>query len=88
MLATEVEQQEVENTNTESSKKTIKEVAESWLESESPYENESGRALLHFFAALKFGNVVVLEWLTRKGTIYHQASDIILDYISKNWAVQ
>lgn len=52
-------------------KKSIKDVIEEWLESESPYENEQARVLVKFVSKLKISNDVLLEWITRRPTVYH-----------------
>ena len=67
-------------------RKTIKDVIEQWLESESPYENEQARVLLKFISKLRISNDVLLEWITRRPAVYHQASDILLEYIAEQWS--
>ena len=41
---------------------------------------------MKFVAKLGICKEVLLEWITRKPTIYHQASDIFLDYIADQWS--
>ena len=58
-----------------------------WLESDSPYENESAKILVKFVSKLRISNQVILEWITKKSVIYHKTSEIILDYIADNFSV-
>jgi len=67
-------------------RKTIKDVIELWLESESPYENEQARVLLKFVSKLRISNDVLLEWITKRPAVYHQASDLLLEYIAEHWS--
>ena len=67
-------------------RKTIKDVIELWLESESPYENEQARVLLKFVSKLRISNDVLLEWITKRPAVYHQASDVLLEYIAEHWS--
>jgi hypothetical protein len=59
----------------------LKDVVHSWLESDSPYENESARIIVKFASKLRISNYVLLEWITKKSQVYHKTSDILLDYI-------
>lgn len=65
----------------------IKSVIEEWLESDSPYENESARIIVKYLSKLSISNSVLLEWLTHKNVIYLKCSDILLAYISDNWSI-
>ena len=42
----------------------LKTVIEEWLESDSPYENESARILVKFLTKIQISNQVLLEWIT------------------------
>ena len=68
-------------------KLTLKDTIHSWLESDSPYENESAKILVKFASKLRISNQVILEWITKKSVIYHKTSEIILDYIAENFCV-
>jgi len=67
-------------------KKNLKDIIESWLESDSPFENESARVLVDFMRNLKISNRVLLEWITQKTAIYHKCNDILLNYITEKWS--
>lgn len=63
---------------------------EKWLNSHSPFENESGRVLVKYMSKLRISNKVVLEWVTQKGAaaVYHKCGEILLQYIVDNWALK
>ena len=65
---------------------TIKSVIEEWLESDSPYENESGRIMVKFISKIGIGNSVLLEWVTSRNVVYLKCSDMLLGYISQHWS--
>jgi hypothetical protein len=60
-------------------------IAESWLQCESPIENESSRVLVKFLSKLKIPNETIAEWLTVKYAVYQKTNDVILTYIEENW---
>jgi hypothetical protein len=63
-------------------------VVELWLNSDSPFENESARVLVKFMGKLGIPDKVLLDWITQKSasTVYHKCSDLILQYITDAWA--
>lgn len=68
-----------------SEKETMKTVVETWLDSDQPYENESGRILVKFFTKVGLGNQVLLEWVTSRNVVYLKCSEMILSYIAQHW---
>jgi hypothetical protein len=63
----------------------LQSIIENWLESDSPYENESARIFVKFLSKLSISNLVLLEWITHKTYVYLKCSDILLDYIKERW---
>ena len=60
---------------------------ESMLESDSPYDNESGKLIIKFFAKLTISPYVLLEWTSSNSQVFLKSQEALMAYITDRWTL-
>ena len=68
---------------------SIRQAAELWLASSSPFENDAGRLLVKYMSKLRIPPEVVLDWVTHKSSasVFHRCGDVVMDFICEAWTL-